>query len=238
MALKRVLTKAEFEKLSADIKSEYNADGDNYTLDIIGDEDVSALKRAKDREVQGRKDAEAQAKELQKQLDSMNSDDVRKMKDIATLEKEWQGKSKEIETKANEKVGKLQAFAREKLIDGTAMSIAAKISTVPGLMSKAIKERLSVDFDGDAPVLKILGADGKVSADLDLTKLEAEFVANKEFSSIIVGSKASGGGADKGQKQFNNGGAGNQNLDKPVPLSQMKPADLAAHLKTKAESNA
>lgn len=236
MALKQNITKAEYEKLSADLKAEYNADGDNYTLDVIGLEDVSALKNAKTRESAARKEAESKVRELQGQLDSLNQDDVRRAKDISVLEKEWQGKTKDIETKANEKVNKLQAFAREKLIDGTAMQIAAKISTVPVLMSKAIKERLSVDFEGDAPVLKIMGADGKVAADMDLTKLEQEFVANKEFSSIIVGSKASGGGAGKGSQQFNNGGAGNNQSDKPVPLSQMNPVQLAAHLKAKAES--
>ena len=51
MALKRKITKADYDKLAADLKTEYVADGDdNYRLDLDGEEDTGALKRAKDRE--------------------------------------------------------------------------------------------------------------------------------------------------------------------------------------------
>ena len=55
MALKKKLTKAEYEKLSEHIKAEYIEDGDGFRLDIDGDEDTGALKRAKDREAQLRR---------------------------------------------------------------------------------------------------------------------------------------------------------------------------------------
>ena len=57
MGLKRKLTKAEFEKLDAAIQALYNAAGDGYSLDVE-DGDGDALKRAKDREKEGRKTAE------------------------------------------------------------------------------------------------------------------------------------------------------------------------------------
>ena len=64
MALKRKITKADYDKLAADLKTEYVADGDdNYRLDLDGEEDTGALKRAKDRETQLRKDAEKKAAE-------------------------------------------------------------------------------------------------------------------------------------------------------------------------------
>ena len=41
MALKRKITKADYDKLAADLKTEYVADGDdNYRLDLDGEEDT------------------------------------------------------------------------------------------------------------------------------------------------------------------------------------------------------
>ncbi|WEM33660.1 hypothetical protein PSAKC1_00019 [Pseudomonas phage PSA-KC1] len=62
MALKKKLTKEEHAKLSDALKAEYIEDGDGFRLDVDGDEDTGALKRAKDREAQLRKDAEKEAK--------------------------------------------------------------------------------------------------------------------------------------------------------------------------------
>jgi hypothetical protein len=68
MALKKKLTKEEYSKLSDHIKAEYIEDGDGFRLDIDGDEDTGALKRAKDREAQLRRDAEAKLREAQEEL--------------------------------------------------------------------------------------------------------------------------------------------------------------------------
>ena len=88
MALKRKITKADYDKLAADIKTEYVADGDdNYRLDLDGEEDTGALKRAKDRETQLRTDAEKKAAELAAQLDSLTDSDAKKRGDIEALEK-------------------------------------------------------------------------------------------------------------------------------------------------------
>ena len=67
MALKKKLTKEEHSKLSDHLKAEYieDGDGDGFRLDIDGDEDTGALKRAKDREAQLRRDAEAKLREAQ-----------------------------------------------------------------------------------------------------------------------------------------------------------------------------
>lgn len=237
MALKKKLTKEEHAKLSAELKAEYIEDGDGFRLDVSGDEDTGALKRAKDREAQLRREAEAKLREAQEQLDALGSDDARKKGDIATLEKSWQKKLEDATTAANAKISKLTAHTSKTLLDGTAQQIAAKISTVPALMAKAIRERLAVDFEGDEPTLRILDAAGKPSA-LTLEQLSQEFVANKEFSSIIVGSKATGGGAAKDGFAKRNGGATqNDDSNKPASLATMNPRELAENIKAKREAN-
>ena len=216
MALKKKLTKEEHAKLSDHIKAEYIEDGDGFRLDIDGDEDTGALKRAKDREAQLRREAETKLREAQEQLDALGNDDARKKGDIQTLEKSWQKKLEDQKSEYEGKVSKLTAHTTKTLVDNVATQIATKISNAPALLLPHIKSRLQADFEGDAPVTRILDKDGKVSA-MTVEELSAEFVANKDFSAIITASRASGG-------------APNQS-DKPADLASMNPAQLAEHIK-------
>lgn len=233
MALKRKLSKTDYEKLSADLKLEYAERDGDYILDIDGDEDTGALKRAKDREVQLRKDAETRARDLEEQLASISDVDARKKGDIETLEKSWRKKAEESEAGYKGRIDKLTSYTVSQMIDGASKQIADKISTVPALMSRAIRDRLSVDFDGDTPTLRVLDASGKPSA-MTLDELSTEFVANREFSSIIMGPRSSGGGAlrDVFQKAI-----GSASGDNPVILSTMSPRDLAERIRSSKESN-
>ena len=227
MALKKKLTKEEHSKLSDHLKAEYIEDGDGFRLDIDGDEDTGALKRAKDREAQLRREAETKLREAQEQLDALGNDDARKKGDIQTLEKSWQKKLEDQKSEYEGKVSKLTAHTTKTLVDNVATQIATKISNAPALLLPHIKSRLQADFEGDAPVTRILDKDGKPSA-MTVEELAAEFVANKDFSAIITASKASGG-AGRSSNQ-NGGGAANQS-DKPADLASMNPAQLAEHIK-------
>lgn len=227
MALKKKLTKDEHSKLSDHLKAEYIEDGDGFRLDIDGDEDTGALKRAKDREAQLRRDAEAKLREAQEELDRINGDDARKKGDIATLEKSWQKKLEDQKSEYEGKLGKLTSHTKTQLVDNVAQQIASKISNAPALLLPHIKARLAADFEGDAPVTRILDKDGKPSA-MTVEELSAEFVANKDFSAIITASKASGGA---GKPSNSNGGSAANNSDKPADLASMNPAQLAEHIK-------
>lgn len=229
MALKKKLTKEEHAKLSDALKAEYIEDGDGFRLDVDGDEDTGALKRAKDREAQLRKDAEKEAKELRERLESIEGDDARKKGDIATLEKSWQSKLEKQREEYEAKVSKLTSHTTKTLVDNVASQLAHKISNAPAIIMPHIKSRLIADFEGDTPVTRVLDKDGKPSA-LTIDELANEFVANKDFSAIVTASKASGGA---GKPSQNGGGAPkfNGQSDKPADLSKMNPAELAAHLK-------
>jgi len=229
MALKKKLTKAEHEKLPDHLKAEYIEDGEGFRLDVDGEEDTGALKRAKDREAQLRKDAEKEAKELRERLESIEGDDARKKGDIATLEKSWQSKLDKQRDEYEAKVSKLTSHTTTTLVDNVASQIAHKISNAPAVIMPHIKSRLMADFEGDAPVTRILDKDGKPSA-MTIDDLSAEFIANKDFSAIITASKASGGA---GKPSQNGGGAPKTpgSFDQPADLSKMNPSELAVHLK-------
>lgn len=229
MALKKKLSKEEHAKLSDALKAEYVEDGDGFRLDVDGDEDTGALKRAKDRESQLRRDAEKEAKELREKLEGIEGDDARKKGDIATLEKSWQKKLDDQKSEYDGKLSKLTSHTTKSLVDNVATQIASKISTAPALLLPHIRARLQADFEGDEPKTRVLDKDGKPSA-MTVDELSAEFVANKDFSAIITASKASGGA---GKPSQNGGGAPKipGQSDNPADLSKMNPAQLAAHLK-------
>lgn len=226
MALKSKLTKAEFDKLSDELKKEYKEDGDGYALDVEGAEDTGALKRAKDRETQLRKEAEQKAKELQDKIDASADIDARKKGDIETLEKSWQGKLDTAKAEADGRITKLTGALTANLVDTVAFQIATKISNSPSLILPHIKARLAADFEGDAPKTRVLDKEGKPSA-MTVEELSAEFVANKDFAAIIIGSKASGSAGNPS----NTGGAGKPVFGKDAPdLANMSPAELAAQI--------
>ena len=134
MALKKKITKSEYDKLSDGLKTEYVEDGDGYRLDIEGEEDTGALKRAKDRESQLRKDAEKRAKEAEDKLALIEGDDARKKGDIDTLEKAWNKKIEDANAAAQLKIDKLSNYTKTSLVDTVALGIATKISNSPALI--------------------------------------------------------------------------------------------------------
>lgn len=255
MAVKTKITKAEYDKLSDERKKDYKAGefSDTYVLDTDegGEDDPAELRRALAREREDRKKAQKELRELKEKGEGDDGDEgegegegepapkgkgKRATEDAAKIDRDWKAKFDKETGKLNAKLAAKDTFIKKQMIEGTANSIAAKISTSPKLLAKAIQDRLSVDMDGDEPELVILGDDGKASG-LTVDKLEKEFVANKEYSSIIIGSKASGGGAPKTSPDTKTGG-GAPASDEKTDLSKLSGKDLAATLKARKEANA
>lgn len=232
MALKKKLAKADFDKLSEAIKAEYIADGDGYKLDLSDDEDTGPLKRALEREKEAAGTSKARVKELEAELEALSSNDARKKGDIATLEKSWEKKTQDQAKVYEDRISKLTKHTTNSLVNDVASSVAHKLTkpSSVSLLMPHLKARLVADFDGDMPQTRVLDKDGKPSA-MTVEELTAEFVANKDFADIIIGSKASGGA---GKITQNNSGAVTQPAN--ADLSKMKPHELAAHLKGSREN--
>lgn len=226
MAIKRTVTKEEHGKLTADIKAQYIEDGEGFRLDLEMDSetDTGALKRAKDREVELRKKAEARAKELESTLEEMTGADAHKRGDIEALQKSWKEKSDKAAEAANAQINKLKKATEKTLVDNVALAIASKISSAPSLILPHLRSRLQADFESDEPVTRVLDSKGQISA-LTLEELTAEFVANKDFAAIITASKATGGA---GSSTTQNSSANND--VKKQDLTKMQPSDLKARI--------
>lgn len=222
MALAFKINKAKYEALSDELKGEYVAgdkDGE-FVLDVNGlpePEDTGPLKRALESEKNKHKDTKAKL-----------ADAETKIAEFPNVDELKAGHEKEV--------GKYKKFTETALIDGVANELAGKISTAPKLLAPHIKARLVADMSGDEPVTKVL-KDGKPS-DMTIDQLREEVVANPDFKAILIGSKASGGGAPKAPVKPLGGGAPKDG-EQAIDLSKAPASSIVERIQArKAAANA
>jgi hypothetical protein len=225
MSLKKKLDKATYDALSTEIKSFYSEKDGSYHLDIDDDDDNNAaLKRAKDREKQARKEAEEKLKKLQGQFDELMGNDAKKRGDIAALEKAWNDKLTKEVTEREAKIVKSNKYIERLLVDNVATTLAAKISIAPDLLLPHIRARLKADLESDEPTTVVLDEKGTPTK-FTLTDLEKEISGDKRFASVIIGSKASGSSnPPSGGKTTLHGSSDS----KPVDLRKLSAKELGA----------
>jgi hypothetical protein len=202
------IDQAAYDKLTSEQKRLWKKVGEEYEL--VGDTEIAAeMRRAKERETLRASAAEAQLEELRTKVTELEGNNGRKAGDIAAIERSWNDKLTAANTNATKKETALKAQLEKLMIDGAVNAMAAEIFVKPGRDSRLLRDRVYVEYEGETPVLKIKGADGKPSA-LTLDDLKKETVDNTEFADILIGSKASGSGGAGGT---NSGGAGKKPSD-------------------------
>lgn len=205
MALKRKITKAEFDLLAPVIQAEYKGDGAGYVLDTDNDDsaadelrralehsrnDTAAEKEAKrlltvrldeiDRKIKAGELTEAQANQ-----------DVDKLTAIFTKERE------DLRTELTGKLSAKDKQLEKLLLSGKAESLARELAGDNwALLLPHISCRLKADVDSDTPAVKVLTATGEVST-LSLDDLKKEVLNNTLYAAILVGVNSSGGGASR-----------------------------------------
>ena len=217
MAVKRKISKAEYEALSDDKKEFYIENKDRkgeYVLDMDADfnkELTDAHERVKSENASLKAKNEELTAELATEKDKKQPKDGSVTKeDHEAMKNSYEKKLSDAAKASGEVVAKKDKFIKNSLIDAKALELATKISKAPKLMLPHIKARLSADLDGDDPKTVVLDADGKPSA-YTLEDLAQEFVANKDFADIVIGSKASGGNASP-----RNSAAANRPASSPI----------------------
>ena len=234
MAVKRKISKAEYEALSDDKKEFYIENKDRkgeYVLDMDADfnkELTDAHERVKSENASLKAKNEELTAELATEKDKKQPKDGSVTKeDHEAMKNSYEKKLSDAAKASGEVVAKKDKFIKNSLIDAKALELATKISKAPKLMLPHIKARLSADLDGDDPKTVVLDADGKPSA-YTLEDLAQEFVANKDFADIVIGSKASGGNAPSG----GGGNAPNGNPpNRSASLTDLPADQLVAHIK-------
>lgn len=234
MALKQILE--SLDGLHDTIKSEYKKGEDGkFHLDVEGGEDTGALKRAKDHEKSARQKAEQLLQEAQDKLVELSDERDGLLRgaipkgDVEKLEASWKSKLTTREKELGDQIGGLTSHLNTMLVDNVAQGMAGKISKVPELMLPHIRGRLKAEYVDGRPTTRVLDKDGNPSA-LTVADLEKELFTNPTFAPIIIGSKASGSGAE--------GGHGGGGAPSKVDFSKASPKEIAAHLKAAKESGA
>lgn len=189
------ITKDDYEKLSDELKSLYQEAGEGYQLELEDLEDTGALKRAKDHEKEARKQAEQKARELQAQLDELANAQSRKKGDIDALENSYKEKMAKMQQELESRYNALQDALQRKAVDSEATRLATELAGPhASLLLPHIKSRLKAEVEEGNVYTRVLGEDGKPTADT-LDDLKNFFLANDVYSPVIIGSKATGGGA-------------------------------------------
>lgn len=196
-------------------------EGGGFVLGVEGLEDTGALKRAKEHEVEQRKATEKKLKEMQdaqrladEKARKAAEDAARAAGNIQALEDSWTKKYSEAlaakDTEYQPQIESLTADVNRLLIDNVAHSMAndLAIEGSSAVLIPHIAARLGVDMREGRRTTVVKGADGKPSA-LTIDELKKEIASNKAFAPLLVGSRASGGGAG-GAK--GGGAAGAKNL--------------------------
>lgn len=202
MALKKKLSKAEFDALPSDFQKEYKASGENFVLDIEGDDGID-WKHKRDIAEEHRRTAEAKATKAQDDLDEMRRANIPK-NDVEALEASWKQKLTDAQTSAKAKEDELNGVIANQTV-GTVASDVASLFLAPAAMIPMIRGRLKVEINNGVAVTRVLDKNGQPSA-MSVEDLKNEFKADTGLAPVLVGSKASGGGA--AANQGGGGGAG------------------------------
>lgn len=209
----------------------YKKSGDKFILDVDGMDDggdVTKLKEQVETLLAEKKAEKRRADDAAEQARVAAEDAARKSGDVAAIEKSWQTKYDKREKELLDQNESLTGNINGMLIDNVAVKLANEIGVQGSadLLIPHIKGRLSAEQRDGKFVTVIRDKDGKPSAS-SLDDLKSEFVSNPAFAPVIVGSKATGGGANGG----NQGGGAAAKAVTRAQFGQMSPQQQMDHSK-------
>lgn len=188
-------------------KALYEPHGEGkFRLKLEGYEDPEALRRAKQHEVEARKAAQAEVRQLKEDLEALrkqieeSTDDKHKKKgDIEALERSYKEKIERIEREHQARLGELTSHLEKVYVEDVAYKLATEVSSVPDAAVALLKPRLKFELGPNGPETRVLDASGNLTA-MTVEELGKEFKADKRYAGIVIGSNASGGGATNSTK--------------------------------------
>lgn len=200
------------EEVPEALRDQYVEDKEvGFKLAVEGIEDPAELRRAKARESEGRKAAEKKLADIEaaqaakdEEIRKANEENAKKTGNIDALNKSWQEKyDRDLAAKDATYKPAMQSMEEDltrEMIDRHATSLAASIA-LPGsenVMFPHIRNRLRIETRDGKRTTVVVDKEGKTSA-MTLDDLKKEFMADKSFAPLLVGSRASGGGSGGGK---------------------------------------
>ena len=176
----------------------YEEKAGKFVLKLEGDDPAfSSLKNEKQTlseklrlEKEAREAAEARLAEIDSEAEKSKA---KKSGNFEELEASWNSKYDKLKNDYEKRISEMNSHIESMMLTSQAEKIAHEISNTPRLLARELKERMRVEYEDGKPSLKILDAEGKLSA-LTLDELKQEFVDNPDFAHIIIATRANGGG--------------------------------------------
>jgi len=219
------------DDLDDSTKKLYKEKDGKFYLDIQGmpsGEDVSGLKAKVDQLLAEKKAESKKAKEAEEAAEAARLGAAKKSGDVEALEKSWQAKYDAREAALNIEINNMQSAVTTMTVDNVAVRLANEMAVQGSadLLIPHIKSRLAAEQRDGHFVTVVRDAAGKPSAST-LDDLKNEFASNPAFAPVIVGSKATGGGANGS----NGGGAAKAKTITRTQFSGMSPEARSDHFK-------
>jgi hypothetical protein len=193
-------TRETLDGLDASLHGLYEAGDTGFKLKVNGipqGEDVTGLKKQLDTLLGEKKTESAKRKEAEESARLAAEESARKGGDVAALDKSWQEKFTKREQELLAERDGFGSQIRALTVGRTATELATElaVSGSAKALLPHIQSRLSMDTRDGKPTVVVLDANGQPSA-ATLAELKAEFASDPAFAPLIVGSKATGSGAD------------------------------------------
>jgi hypothetical protein len=232
------------EGLPEVIAKEYEkTDSGKFRLKVEGLEDVTGLKKNRDKLLEESKAAKDRLKQLEDDLESIKREKAKGSGDMDSVVKSYEEKiaalkneSAALKNESAAQIATLQGQIGQLTAGETATKLAASLarnvkgedgkdySTVD-VLEPLIRQRLRTDTREGLPVVTVLDRSGKPTA-LTVDELKAEFINNPAYSPLIAGSKASGAGNHAAGPS--GGNSGNDLMNLPPLERATRARELAA----------
>ncbi len=167
---------------------------------VVPESDIDGLKASRDallaeKKEQQRLAQEAEAKRIE--AERLAQEEIaRKSGNLEAIENSWKEKLALRETELTSQLSQAQAKNYELTVGRQAQELAGELAkpNAQRLLAKEIKERLTLDENGN---IRVLDLQGKPSA-LTIDELKAQLRADPTYQDIIIINNSTGGGATGG----------------------------------------
>lgn len=220
MTLKGKITDEVYGNLDETLQVLYKKVGDNYVLEVEGmqhEDDIVALKSAKDRETKNAREWKAKVDSLQAKLAEANKAVPNTAEEIIA---QWKQKFEARETELLSQLAEQGNKHKQHIASKEAESLAHELFVSPKLGLPHLLNKLIVEETDAGYATKVLGDDGKPSIKT-LADFKKEIIANPDFKYILKGNQASGGAAQPN---------GSSASFETTPFSKMPAKEAAQHI--------
>lgn len=221
MAIKRKITKEEFENLNVSLQGEYKEQNGSYILDVDGDEEAittlrASLASARNETASTKAEREAKQAEIDRiTLELSQAKELVAAKEngthaeVVALQAKHTKALSELATKHAEETTRLNSHLTRAFAEQPAnafFSSVGKTAAIAKMLAREYGDRFVMEMDAQGnPTTVIKDKDG---SPVDVEKFKAEVYANTDLADMLRPTSGSGGGADHSGKGGNGGGQG------------------------------